>query len=51
MGMQRTQFMFPKALLDWLRKEAKSKGISMGEMLRRILDERRETGKSKEAEC
>ena len=45
MSMHRTQVMLPKILLDWIRKEAKSRGISMGEMFRRILDEKRENQK------
>ena len=47
--MKSLKIMLPQVLLDWLRKEAETKGISMGEMLRRILDEKLENQKKQNA--
>ena len=33
---------FGPAQLTWLRKQAKALGISMGDLIRRIIDEKRE---------
>jgi hypothetical protein len=36
--MVRTQILFPQAMLGWIRKEAKKRGISVSEFLRRVID-------------
>lgn len=40
--LERTTFQLSGPQLTWLRKEAKKLGVTMGEFLRRILDEKRE---------
>lgn len=42
MNMTRTQILLPRPLLDWLRKEANDRQISVSEFIRRIMDEARE---------
>jgi len=37
--MVRTQILLPPQLLEWLRTEAKKYGISVSELIRRLLDE------------
>jgi hypothetical protein len=37
--MVRTQILLPPQLLEWLRAEAKKHGISVSELIRRLLDE------------
>jgi len=48
--MDRIQLSFPPKMLGWLRKEAKNKGISIAEFVRRILDEWYEKKKKEETE-
>ncbi len=38
MCMDRTQIMLPPPLREKIKTKAKEKGISMGELIRRILD-------------
>jgi hypothetical protein len=39
--MKRLSFALPDETLKWLHREAKRLGISIGEMLRRFIDEKR----------
>jgi hypothetical protein len=41
--MNRITVSFPQGALAWLRKEAKRLGITVGELLRRIVDDVRDT--------
>lgn len=38
MKMHRTQISLPPVLFGWLKDEAERKGISIAELIRRILD-------------
>ena len=42
MNMTRTSFALPDDTLNWLRAEAARLGISVGELLRRLLDQHRD---------
>jgi hypothetical protein len=39
--MERLSFALPEDTLRWLHREAKRLGISIGELLRRFIDEKR----------
>jgi hypothetical protein len=39
--MKRLSFALPDKTLEWLHREAKRLGISIGELLRRFIDEHR----------
>jgi len=39
--MDRLSISLPRAQLDWLRAEATRLGVSMGELMRRLIDELR----------
>ena len=39
--MERLSFAIPAETLKWLHQEAQRLGISIGELLRRILDDKR----------
>ena len=40
--MQRTSISLPEPQMSWLRSEAKRLGITVGELLRRLIDRVRE---------
>jgi len=40
--MQRISISVPDQQMEWLRAEARRIGITIGELLRRIIDQRRE---------
>jgi len=40
--MERLSFALPDDMLKWLHREARRLGISIGEMLRRWIDEKRQ---------
>ena len=41
--MNRLSFSLPEPQMSWLRREAERIGITIGELLRRIIDAARET--------
>lgn len=41
--LSRTTINLTPPQLSWLRREAKRLGLTLGELLRRIIDEKRET--------
>jgi hypothetical protein len=41
--MDRITVSFPQVTMAWLRRESKRLGVTIGELLRRIVDEARST--------